>query len=100
MIDLLLRRRADPNLGDRSGETPLMIAVRLRNERLVRLLLDHDADPDMADLVSGYSARDYAARDNRNPGLLDAIEAADDDAEDVQEDEANDGELKFGPVLR
>lgn len=100
MVDLLLRRRADPNLGDRSGETPLMIAVRLRNERLVKLLLDHDADPDMTDLVSGYSARDYAARDNRNPGLLDAIEAADDDVGAVEEGETEDGELKFGPVLR
>ena len=52
----------EPN---RSGETALIIAVQQRNARFVKLLLEHGADPDHADSVAGYSARDYANRDPR-----------------------------------
>ena len=58
---------------NRSGETPLIIAVQQRDERLVRLLLAHGADPDHTDSVAGYSARDYAARDEHARAILKLI---------------------------
>lgn len=59
---------------NRSGETPLIIAVQRRDERLVRLLLNHGADPDHTDSVAGYSARDYAGRDPRARAILKLID--------------------------
>jgi len=60
---------------NRKGETALIVAVQQRNLPIVRLLLAAGADPDHADSVAGYSARDYARRDDRTPELLKAIEA-------------------------
>lgn len=60
---------------NRKGETALIIAVQQRNLPVVRILLEAGADPDHSDSVAGYSARDYAKRDNRTPELLKAIEA-------------------------
>lgn len=57
------------------GETALIIAVQQRELPLVKLLLDHGADPDKADSAQGFSARDYAKRDSRSPDILRAIEA-------------------------
>jgi uncharacterized protein len=50
---------------NKSGETALIIAVQLRDTDMVKALLDAGANPDRADSVAGYSARDYANRDNR-----------------------------------
>ena len=71
----LLERKAKVNEANRMGETPLIIAVQQRHRGLVELLLDKGADPDKADSAAGYSARDYAKRDSRNPELLRLIEA-------------------------
>jgi len=60
---------------NRQGETALIIAVQQRQVPLVRLLISKGADPDRADSAAGYSARDYAKRDNRTPELLRIIEA-------------------------
>ena len=59
---------------NRRGETALAIAVQQRHPRMVELLLQAGADPDKPDRVSGYSPRDYAKRDTRNPQLLRLIE--------------------------
>lgn len=56
------------------GETALIIAVQQRQPRIVELLLKSGANPDKADFGAGYSARDYAKRDTRNPQLLKLIE--------------------------
>ena len=56
--------------------TALIIAVQNRNTRLVRRLLQSGANPDKADHAAGYSARDYAKRDNRVRELLRLIETA------------------------
>ena len=60
---------------NRLGETPLIIAVQLRQVQMVRFLLEHGANPDKVDAAQGYSARDYAARDNRGRQILQMIEA-------------------------
>lgn len=106
-VGYLLRKGADPNIGDSNGDTPLMIAARIgyeeaadwmvrlgakvdlanrrgetaliiavqqRQPRMVELLLKAGANPDKADHSAGYSARDYAKRDSRNPGLLKLID--------------------------
>jgi len=51
---------------NKSGETALIIAVQQRDARMVKALLDAGADPDHADAAAGYSARDYANRDQRS----------------------------------
>lgn len=107
-VGFLLSKGADPNAGDASGDTPLMIAasigfeeaaahmlrlgakvdannrrgetaltiaVQQRQPRMVELLLRAGANPDKPDHVTGYTARDYAKRDTRNPQLLKLIES-------------------------
>jgi uncharacterized protein len=71
----LLSLGAKVDTPDRSGETPLIFAVQAHNLPLVKLLLDHGADPDKTDNVQGYSARDYAKQDNRSPDILRTIQA-------------------------
>ena len=66
---------AKVDAANRGGETPLIIAVQRRQLPIVRLLIKSGADPDKADSVAGYSARDYAKRDNRTPELLKIIES-------------------------
>ena len=57
------------------GETALIVAVQQRQVPIVKLLLAAGADPDQADSAAGYSARDYAKRDNRSREILKLIEA-------------------------
>jgi ankyrin repeat protein len=61
---------------NKMGETPLIIAVQQRNTKLVRLLLEHGANPDRSDAAAGYSARDYAKRDTRSRDILALIQSA------------------------
>jgi ankyrin repeat protein len=61
---------------NKMGETPLIVAVQQRNTRLVRLLLEHGANPDRSDSAAGYSARDYAKRDPRARDILTLIQSA------------------------
>jgi len=72
--EYLLRYKANADATNRRGETALIVAVQQRRPRLVELLLKAGADPDKADHAAGYSARDYAKRDSRNPQLLRLIE--------------------------
>lgn len=60
---------------NRMGETALITAVQQRQTPIVRLLLNAGADPDKADHAAGYSARDYAQRDNRARDILQLIQA-------------------------
>jgi len=42
----------------------------------VRLLVANGANPDKRDSLAGMSARDYAERDARIPGMMEALAAA------------------------
>lgn len=72
--ELLLSRGAQVNLGNSSGETPLIIAVQQRNIPMIRLLLASGADPKQPDRIAGKSARDYAAEDSRGSAVLKVLE--------------------------
>jgi uncharacterized protein len=60
---------------NKMGETPLITAVEQRQTPIVRLLLTAGADPDKSDTAAGYSARQYAERDNRARDILQLINA-------------------------
>lgn len=73
--DFMVNMGAKVDAANKRGETPLIIAVHQRQPRIVELLLKAGANPDKADHAAGYSARDYAKRDTRNPQLLKLIES-------------------------
>ena len=52
------------NFQDEDGETALTMAARCRSKRLVRLLIDHGADPKIANR-DGKSTEDYILEDER-----------------------------------
>nr|WP_283938035.1 ankyrin repeat domain-containing protein [Sphingomonas caseinilyticus] len=70
----LIRRGARIDGVNRRGETALAVAVQQRQPRMVEQLLKAGANPDKGDHVTGYTPRDYAKRDTRNPQLLKLIE--------------------------
>ena len=74
-VGWLLGLGAKVDSENKMGETALIVAVQARNARLVRALLAAKADPDKTD-HAGYSARDYAKRDNRSRQMSEIIEAA------------------------
>jgi ankyrin repeat protein len=72
----MLMRSADVDKTNKLGETALIVAVQQRQTAIVKMLLEAGADADKADHASGYSAREYAKRDNRSPELLKLIESS------------------------
>ncbi|TFK29247.1 transcription factor [Coprinopsis marcescibilis] len=52
------------NFQDEDGETALTMAARCRSKRLVKLLIDHGADPKIAN-TDGKNAEDYILEDER-----------------------------------
>jgi ankyrin repeat protein len=72
----MLMNRAEVDKTNKLGETALIVAVQQRQTAIVKMLLEAGADPDKTDHASGYSAREYAKRDNRSPELLKLIETA------------------------
>lgn len=75
-VRTLLSYKAQVDKVNGSGETPLIRAVQLRDVAIVRLLVAQGANPEKRDSIAGMSARDYAQRDNRTPGLIEALDAA------------------------
>jgi ankyrin repeat protein len=75
-VRTLLSYKAQVDKVNGSGETPLIRAVQLRDIGIVRLLVAQGASPAKRDSIAGMSARDYAERDNRTPGLIEALDAA------------------------
>ncbi|MBW8360834.1 MAG: ankyrin repeat domain-containing protein [Kaistella sp.] len=65
LVQALLLKKADPNIADSSGTTPLIWAVKSGNEELVRLLLEHGAKKDLADQL-GITPFEYAVQTQRH----------------------------------
>jgi ankyrin repeat protein len=74
-VEWLLAQGAKVDAANKSGETALILAVQQRQTAIVRALLAAGANPDKTDNAAGYSARDYATRDNRDRDILKMIEA-------------------------
>lgn len=72
----LISKGAQIDKTNDNGETALIRAVQLRDLAMVRLLIASGANPDRRDAIAGMSARDYAQRDNRTPGLVEALNEA------------------------
>lgn len=62
---ILIDGGADPNLGSRSGNTPLLSAAATGHEETVRYLLAHGADASTSESQNGYTALHMAAHKNR-----------------------------------
>lgn len=73
---MLLSLRAKVDAANKMGETALIVAVQQRRADIVKILLAAGADPDRTDNAAGYSARDYAKRDNRARDIMALIEAS------------------------
>jgi ankyrin repeat protein len=74
-VGWLLQNGARVDEHNKMGETPLIVAVQRREVPIIKMLLRAGADPDKTDTAAGYSARDYAKRDSRNPEILALIES-------------------------
>jgi uncharacterized protein len=75
-LALLIDRKAQVDLPNSSGETPLIRAVQNRDIATVRTLLAAGANPNKADTASGLTARQYAERDMRSSAIVKAIDEA------------------------
>ncbi|MFN3943582.1 MAG: ankyrin repeat domain-containing protein [Allosphingosinicella sp.] len=82
--ELLLQRGANVNHANSRGETPLILAVQTRDVAMVRLLMQNGANPNLTDNVAGFSALDYARRDNRAQALLRVMESTNQPARPAQ----------------
>lgn len=81
--EALLARRANVNLANNRGETPLIYAVQRNDVAMVRFLMASGADPDQSDSVAGYSAIDYATQDRRRAAVLQVLRAPRGEASDA-----------------
>ncbi len=72
----LLRSGAKVDMGNGRGETPLILAVHKRDVPMIRMLIANGADPKRSDRIAGYSALDYAKRDDPTGSLVKLLEAA------------------------
>lgn len=96
--ELLIDQKAEVDATNRSGETALIRAVQLRNTDMVKLLMKSGANPDKADSIAGYSARDYAAQDGRNSAILAIIESGGKDAAPAKTADSKSGDLDFSGI--
>lgn len=74
-VGWLLEMGAKVDATNKMGETALIAAVQQRQTSIVKVLLAAGADPDRTDAAAGYSARQYAQRDNRARDILQLINA-------------------------
>ena len=71
---VLLRAGAKVDGANSRGETPLILAVHKRDVPMIRLLLANGANPQRNDIIAGYSALDYAKRDDRSGTIVKLLE--------------------------
>lgn len=63
LVEQLLNKKANPNIVDSTGSTPLFWAVKFGNTELVELLLAHKADKSIKD-SQGMTPFEYALQTN------------------------------------
>lgn len=71
MVKVLLENKANPNIADGQGMTPLLYAAQFGNKDIVALLLQYKADRKLAD-NEGKSPMDYAVF-NKNQEIIDLL---------------------------
>ncbi|CAE7346898.1 unnamed protein product [Symbiodinium natans] len=77
VVSELLALHADPNLGDREGETPLMEAVCTEDVGCVRRLLSARADP-LKRSAAGHSAKEFCENVCSNREISELLQAWED----------------------
>ncbi len=75
-VETLLANGANVNQANGRGETALIRAVQMQDVAMVRTLITNGGDPRKRDSMTGMSARDYAERDARIAGMIEALDAA------------------------
>jgi ankyrin repeat protein len=68
-VRALLDANADPNLGDRHDETPLMKAAKKDHVEIIALLLAHCARTDLVDSFFKWNALKFAKSDAARSAL-------------------------------
>ncbi|MCU7618212.1 ankyrin repeat domain-containing protein [Chryseobacterium sp. PBS4-4] len=63
LVEHLLNKNADPNIGDSTGTTPLLWAIKSGNKELVEILLKYKADKTTKDSM-GMTPFEYALQTN------------------------------------
>ncbi|WP_447636585.1 ankyrin repeat domain-containing protein [Flavobacterium microcysteis] len=68
LAEALLKKKADPNIADPAGMTPLLYAIQFKNKELIELLLRYKADKTQKD-KQGKAPFEYAI-DTRNQEII------------------------------
>ncbi|HCR77963.1 MAG TPA: ankyrin repeat domain-containing protein [Chryseobacterium sp.] len=63
LVTYILEKKADPNIADATGSTPLFWAVKFGNKELTELLLKYKADKTLKD-AQGMTPFEYALQTN------------------------------------
>lgn len=71
LVKLLLENKADPDIADGMGMTPLLYASQFENKELIQVLLKYKANKNLAN-KEGKSAMDYAVF-NKNQEIIDLL---------------------------
>lgn len=74
LIKQFISESVNPNIENKDGESPLMLAVMNGNDELVRLLLDAGANPNVRN-KEGISAISILARDGKDDLITKMVEA-------------------------
>jgi ankyrin repeat protein len=71
MVKLLLENKANPDLADAMGMTPLLYSSQFENKEIIQLLLKYKANKKLAN-GEGKTAMDYAVF-NKNQEIIDLL---------------------------
>lgn len=71
LVKLLLENKANPDLADAMGMTPLLYSSQFENKEIILLLLKHKANKKLAN-GEGKTAMDYAVF-NKNQEIIDLL---------------------------
>ena len=99
-VEKLLQKKESITQKDCGGRMPLHLAVSCRNQELIKLLLENEADVSSVDTLLGLSPVDYASRMNDWEMLSLMMEKRPDIREQVLSGTNRDGTNSIACVLR